>query len=39
MNIHQLVFPTTTIVIPDVYVLGIQAMNLGMGHMAIIINY
>ncbi len=37
--IHQLVLPTTTITVPNVYVLGTQAMNLNIGHMIILVNY
>jgi hypothetical protein len=39
MNIHQLVFPTTIIVVPNVSVLGTQAMNLSIGHMIVLVNY
>jgi hypothetical protein len=39
MNIHQPVFPTTTIVVPNVYILRTQATYLNIGHMAIPINY
>jgi hypothetical protein len=39
MNIHQLVLPTTIITIPNVYVLGTQAMNPSIGHMVVLINY
>jgi hypothetical protein len=39
MNVHQLVLPTTTIVIPNVYVLGTQAMNSNIGHTIIFVNY
>jgi len=39
MNTHQPIFLTTTIIVPNVYVLGTQAMNLGMGHIVIFINY
>jgi hypothetical protein len=39
MNTHQLVFPTTTIAVPNVFVLGTQAMNPNISHMAIPINY
>ncbi len=38
INIHQLVFPTTTIVVPNVSALGTQAMNL-IAHATIYINY
>ncbi len=39
MNIHQPILLTTTIVVPNVFELGIQAMNLSIGHMTITINY
>jgi len=39
MNTHQFVFPTITITIPNVFVLGSQAMNLNIGHMVILVNY
>jgi hypothetical protein len=39
MNIHRLVFPTTTIVIPNVYVLRTQAMNPNIGHTLVPVNY
>jgi hypothetical protein len=39
MNIHQFVPPTTTIAVPNVFVLGIQAMNPNIGHTIILINY
>jgi hypothetical protein len=39
MNVHQLVLPNTTIAIPNVFVLGIQAMNINIGHITILINY
>jgi len=39
MNTHQCVFPTNIIAILNVYVLGTQAMNFNIGHMAIPINY
>jgi len=39
MSIHQPVFSNTIIVIPNVSVLGTQAMNLSIGHMVIPINY
>jgi hypothetical protein len=38
MNVHQHVLSTITIVIPNVSILGTQAMNLNIGHMAILIN-
>jgi hypothetical protein len=39
MNTHQLVLPTTTIVVPNVSVLGIQAMNPNISHTIIHVNY
>jgi len=39
MNTHQLVFPTITIAIPNVFVLRNQAMNLNIGHMVVLVNY
>jgi hypothetical protein len=38
MNVHQHVLPTTIIGIPNVFVLGTQAMNPNIGHMAILVN-
>jgi hypothetical protein len=38
MNIHQLVFPTISIPIPNVFVLENQAMNPSIGH-TITFNY
>jgi len=37
MNTHQLVFQTTTTIVPNVSILGIQAMNIG--HIVVPINY
>jgi hypothetical protein len=39
MNTHQPFIPTTTIVVPNVFVLKTQAMNLNIGHMTILVNY
>ncbi len=39
MNAHQLVIPTNIITIPNVFVLGTQAMNPSISHTAILINY
>jgi hypothetical protein len=39
MNVHQPILPTTTIVIPNVFVLKTQAMNPSMGHTTIFVNY
>ncbi len=38
MNTHQLVLPTTTTVIPNVFVLGTQAMNISIGHTIVLVN-
>jgi hypothetical protein len=37
MNVHQLVILTTTIVLPNVRVQGIQVMNSSFGHVAILV--
>lgn len=39
MNVHQPVIPTPIVVLPNVYVLGIQPMNPSIGHTPIPINY
>jgi hypothetical protein len=39
MNIHKLVFPTTTTVVPHVSAFKIQAMNPSTSHMAVFVNY
>jgi hypothetical protein len=39
MNTHQYVLPTTTTIVPNVSVLGSQAMNPNIGHTTIPINY
>jgi hypothetical protein len=39
MNTHQPIFPTTIIVVPNVSILGTQAMNLNIGHMIVHVNY
>ncbi len=39
MNTHKPVFPTTTIAIPNVFVLGTQAMNPSIVHTTIHVNY
>jgi len=39
MNTHQHVLPTTTITLPNVFVLGTQAMNPSISHMVVPINY
>jgi hypothetical protein len=39
INSHQLVFPTTIIIVPNVSILRTQAMNPSIGHMVIHVNY
>jgi hypothetical protein len=39
MNIHQHVLPTTTIIVPNVSILRIQAMNPSIGHTTVLTNY
>jgi hypothetical protein len=39
MNVHQHVLPTTITILPNVFIIGIQAMNPNIGHMAIHVNY
>jgi len=39
MNTHQLVLPTIIIIVANVFKLGIQAMNLSIGHTVVPINY
>jgi len=39
MNIHQPIFSTTTITVPNVFVLITHAMNLSIGHTKIHVNY
>jgi hypothetical protein len=39
MNVHQPILPTTTIVAPNMSILGTQAMNPSIGHMIVPINY
>jgi len=39
MNVHQHVLPTTTIIVPNVSILGTQAMNPSIVHTTIPINY
>jgi hypothetical protein len=39
MNVHQPIFLTTTIVVPNVSILRILAMNFNIGHTIILINY
>jgi hypothetical protein len=39
MNIHQPILLSTTIAIPNVFVLGTQAMNPNIDHMVIFVNH
>jgi hypothetical protein len=39
MIVHQHFLPTTTIVVPNVFVLRTQAMNFSIGHTFILVNY
>ncbi len=39
MNVHQLVLPNIITTIPNVYVLGTQAMNPSIGYTTTLINY
>jgi hypothetical protein len=39
MNVHQLVLPTTTIAVPNMFISRTQAMNPSIGHMVIHVNY
>ncbi len=39
VNVHQPVIPTTTTILPNVFVLGDQPLNLSVGHMAIPISH
>jgi hypothetical protein len=39
MNIHQFVLPTNTIAVLNAFILGIEAMNLSIGHTTILVNY
>jgi hypothetical protein len=39
MNVHQPIIPTLIIILPNVYVLGIQHMNPTIGHTPIFVNY
>jgi hypothetical protein len=38
MNTHQPILPAT-IIVPNVSILGTQAMNLSIGHMTIFVDY
>jgi hypothetical protein len=39
MNTYQPILPTTIVVIPNVFILGTQAMNPSIGHRVIPVNY
>jgi hypothetical protein len=39
MNVHQPILPTTTIIIPNVYVLGTQTMSPSIGYTIVHVNY
>jgi hypothetical protein len=39
MNTHQPILPTTTTIVPNVFVLGTQAMNPSIGHIVVLVNY
>jgi len=39
MNVHQHVLSTTTIVVPNVFILRTQAMNPSIVHTTILVNY
>ncbi len=39
MNVHQPILPTIIIVIPNMFILGTQAMNLNIVHIMVPINY
>jgi hypothetical protein len=39
MNVHQLVLPNNTIIVPNVSILETQTMNLGIGYITIPIDY
>jgi hypothetical protein len=39
VNIHQLVLLNTTIIVPNVFILGTQTMNPSIGHTIIHVNY
>jgi hypothetical protein len=39
MNVHQLIFPIITTIVPNVFILGVQAMNPDIGYTIIPINY
>jgi hypothetical protein len=39
MNVHKPILPTTTTIVPNVFVLGAQAVNPNIGHIIVPINY
>jgi len=39
MNVHQPILPTTTTIVPNVFVLGTQAMNLSTSYTTSPVNY
>jgi len=38
-NVHQLVLPTITTIVPNVFILGTQAMTINISHTTIHVNY
>jgi hypothetical protein len=39
LNVHQPIFPNTTTIVPNVFVVKTQAMNISIGYTTIPINY
>jgi hypothetical protein len=39
INTHQPILPTTIIIVPNMFIIGIQAMNLSIAHTTIFANY
>jgi hypothetical protein len=39
LNVHQPIFPNTTTVVPNVFVVKTRAMNLSIGYTIVLINY
>ena len=39
INTHQPILPTTIIIVPNMFIIGIQAMNPNIGHRIIHVNY
>jgi hypothetical protein len=39
MYVHQPILPTTTIVVPNVSILGTQTMNPNIVHTTVLVNY